>query len=220
MSETKKFCTKCGTARKNEAKFCSACGEPFPSAHPAAAGTLDRASEIAGKVSSTVSSVESTISSAQNIAQAAGQLSPIVIRPPGQWKVVVGELLPVAGQKMVDSAVSTARQQVEQKVREEVSQQITEKFRTPAQPARGGPTTPPESFVPQHMVPHVTSGGTCPSCGTQFKPGARFCRNCGARFDGGASAPPASPPSPTCPRCRTVIVPGKKFCGNCGQKLE
>jgi class 3 adenylate cyclase/tetratricopeptide (TPR) repeat protein len=47
----------------------------------------------------------------------------------------------------------------------------------------------------------------CSSCGTENKPGRRFCVECGA---GLASA---------CAACGTPFEPGEKFCGSCGTRL-
>jgi uncharacterized Zn finger protein (UPF0148 family) len=210
------FCPECGTPHKSGAKFCPKCGEPLASPPSTGAGTLEKASEVVDKVSSTVSKVESTIHSAGKITQTAKQLSTITIRPPAEWKVVVGEVLPVAGQKVVDTAVSTAKQQVEQKVRGEVSKQITEKIGTQK---KSEAVVPRESVVAQQRIPDTMPGPPCPSCGKQGKSGAKFCGSCGARMGVSASSPPAAPHSPACPRCGAAIAVGKKFCGSCGQKL-
>mgnify|MGYP001420769529 CR=1 FL=1 len=215
MGEQKRSCQTCGSPYTAGAKFCPKCGASLSSPPPAGTGTLEKAAEVVDKVSSTVSKVESTMRSAGKITQTARQLSTITIRPPAEWKVVVGEILPVAGQKVADTVVSTAKQQVEQKVREEVSKQITEKIGTQKKPE----AVPQESVVAQGEVPAVTPGTACPSCGKFVKPGAKFCGSCGARMGERASPPPAAPPSPGCPRCGAAIVAGKKFCGSCGQKL-
>ena len=47
----------------------------------------------------------------------------------------------------------------------------------------------------------------CSSCGTENKPGRRFCVECGA---GLASA---------CPTCGAAVEAGEKFCGSCGTRL-
>jgi len=211
------FCPECGTPHKSGAKFCPKCGASLSSLPSTGAGTLEKASEVADKISSTVSKVESTMHSAAKVTQTAKQLSAITIRPPAEWKVVVGEVLPIAGQKVVDSAVATAKQQVAQKVGEEVSKQVTKTIGTVKNPA---PVVPPESVVAHQRIPDAMPGPACPSCGNQVKPGAKFCGSCGARIGGSPPvSPPQPPPSPACPRCGAVVVPGKKFCGACGQKL-
>lgn len=243
------FCPECGTPHTSGAKFCPKCGASLSSPPPSGTGTLEKAAEVVDKVSSTVSKVESTMRSAGKITQTARQLSTITIRPPAEWKVVVGEVLPVAGQKVVDTAVSTAKQQVEQKVRGEVTKQITEKIGTLKKPLEG---VPQERVVPSpagspansggslreggspHVTPQERPGGAvppeqtapgtvphavCPYCGTPVKSGVKFCGSCGARMGGSPPVSPATPPSPTCPGCGAAIVAGKKFCGMCGQKL-
>ncbi len=121
---TIKFCPKCGTALSPGAKFCPGCGEQTTASAPGGQG-LQKAAEAIQTVSSTISKVESATQSAKTVARTAKDLSTITIRPPAQWKVVVGEVLPVAGKKVVDAAVSTAGQKVEQAVTEEW-QAITE----------------------------------------------------------------------------------------------
>ena len=47
----------------------------------------------------------------------------------------------------------------------------------------------------------------CPRCQTQNRPGAQFCRSCGARLEA------------TCPRCQARVEPGSRFCDACGAEL-
>ena len=44
----------------------------------------------------------------------------------------------------------------------------------------------------------------CPRCRAQNGEDARFCEDCGARFEA------------VCPNCSQPINPGKKFCRSCG----
>jgi class 3 adenylate cyclase/tetratricopeptide (TPR) repeat protein len=48
----------------------------------------------------------------------------------------------------------------------------------------------------------------CAACGTENRPDARFCGECG------------SPLSPACPACGAANEPGRKFCYQCGTALE
>jgi hypothetical protein len=48
---------------------------------------------------------------------------------------------------------------------------------------------------------------TCPTCGTESRPGAKFCAEC------------ATPLAPTCPSCGTANAPGAKFCAECATPL-
>ena len=48
---------------------------------------------------------------------------------------------------------------------------------------------------------------TCPNCGTESRPGAKFCAEC------------AAPLAATCPSCRTANVAGAKFCSECATPL-
>ena len=47
----------------------------------------------------------------------------------------------------------------------------------------------------------------CPQCGHESREGAKFCRECGARF------------AATCPSCGAQVEPGSKFCEECGTSL-
>src|SRR3954447_2184151 len=47
----------------------------------------------------------------------------------------------------------------------------------------------------------------CPACGTENRPGRRFCAHCGAALEA------------TCPSCGTANDPGDRFCGECGTSL-
>ncbi len=47
----------------------------------------------------------------------------------------------------------------------------------------------------------------CASCGTDNRPGRRFCRSCGSGLAAG------------CPICGAVAEPGDRFCGSCGAPL-
>ncbi len=47
----------------------------------------------------------------------------------------------------------------------------------------------------------------CPNCGTESRPGAKFCAEC------------ATPLAMTCPSCGTTNVPGAKFCAECATPL-
>src|SRR4029077_13088812 len=49
---------------------------------------------------------------------------------------------------------------------------------------------------------------TCTSCGTENKPGRKFCANCGAAL------------SAACPSCGSANEPGDRFCGECGTPLS
>ncbi|HSB72512.1 MAG TPA: adenylate/guanylate cyclase domain-containing protein [Candidatus Methylomirabilis sp.] len=47
----------------------------------------------------------------------------------------------------------------------------------------------------------------CPRCRAENREGARFCRECEARFDG------------VCPKCGAKVEPGSKFCDACGSSI-
>lgn len=48
---------------------------------------------------------------------------------------------------------------------------------------------------------------TCPNCGVQNPPGAKFCGNCGKALKS------------ACPECGAEVPEGAKFCANCGIRL-
>src|SRR5262245_43203307 len=48
---------------------------------------------------------------------------------------------------------------------------------------------------------------TCGTCGTENRPGRKFCSNCGSALALG------------CPNCSTPYEPGERFCGECGTSL-
>src|SRR5213593_2758612 len=48
---------------------------------------------------------------------------------------------------------------------------------------------------------------SCPRCGTENPPGAKFCRGCGVRLDA------------ICPTCKHSNLPGSRFCNECGHPL-
>src|ERR671935_687760 len=47
----------------------------------------------------------------------------------------------------------------------------------------------------------------CPACGTENKPGRKFCVQCGTAL------------ARACPSCGTPYEPGERFCGECGAAL-
>jgi class 3 adenylate cyclase/tetratricopeptide (TPR) repeat protein len=48
---------------------------------------------------------------------------------------------------------------------------------------------------------------SCPRCGSENPPGAKFCRGCGVRLDA------------ICPACTHSNLPGSRFCNECGHQL-
>lgn len=220
MTENQKFCPKCGTANKADAKFCRSCREKFVAAGILTTETMQKAADVANTVASTVSKVGSAVSTAGKIAQTAGELSQVVIRPPAEWKVVVGDMLPTAGQKMVESAVVTAENQVQQQVQQKVQEAVTRKV---SEIVSDKVPEPPESLVPaspssqrQPSAPQPSgSVSTCPRCGNLLKSGAKFCNSCGSVIAG----TPKTVSVPVCPSCGKPLTLGKKFCASCGNKL-
>ena len=48
----------------------------------------------------------------------------------------------------------------------------------------------------------------CPRCQAENREGARFCRECGTRFD------------VACLKCGAKVEPGSKFCDACGSSIS
>jgi RsiW-degrading membrane proteinase PrsW (M82 family) len=90
---------------------------------------------------------------------------------------------------------------------EKIRQSIAEGLVSPhAQARREGTSewTPLADVLPAHglnippLPPPITPTiSACPVCGTQNKPGASFCSNCGARISGAAPARPGQPVTET-----------------------
>lgn len=55
----------------------------------------------------------------------------------------------------------------------------------------------------------------CPVCGHANREDAKFCSECGARFEEIAIEPKA----PVCPKCGAELKGAEKFCPECGAKL-
>lgn len=52
----------------------------------------------------------------------------------------------------------------------------------------------------------------CPKCGTECRPTAKFCRECGTKFEAKTEK--------FCPECGAKVNATAKFCGDCGTKLK
>ena len=81
--------------------------------------------------------------------------------------------------------------------------------RQASQPRTGGSRTsyahaPPGSCVDRTEAPRVV---ICSNCGTENRPGAKFCSEC------------ATPLAASCPTCGTANPPGAKFCSECATPL-
>lgn len=211
MSEKK--CSECGTSNSIGSKFCRSCGYKLSSDVQSGVNLLEKTSDVLGKVSSTVSKVESTINSAAKIGSTAEKVSSFIVRPPAEWKVVVGEMLPVAGQQIAEATISTASQQVQKKVMEEITQKMEEKQENPLPKMTPNMGTPP-------IIPPMPerSGECCSACNSPLKPGAKFCSKCGAKT-GLTSRSVAEPNLHICQTCKSPIRPGAKFCRKCGTKV-
>ena len=55
------------------------------------------------------------------------------------------------------------------------------------------------------------AGVACPKCNAQNAQGAKFCSNCGEKFQAAGVA---------CPKCNAQNAPGSKFCSGCGSPIS
>jgi Ca-activated chloride channel family protein len=104
---------------------------------------------------------------------------------------------------------------------------LTDRVRGRGRLAEAGPEPePPQPVAPvPSPVPAVPPAAppvapapvtTCPACGVPLRPGAQFCRACGAPQAVGK--PTAVPPqATTCVHCGAPLRPGARFCAKCGQ---
>ncbi|MDD1711320.1 MAG: zinc ribbon domain-containing protein [Methanoregulaceae archaeon] len=206
MTAKEKFCPKCGDSCSPEAKFCGSCGYRFDEK-----GTGD----VARKVQETVRSAESAVRTAESAVRTATQVRDLVITPPAEWKVVVGDKLPEA---LVAKAAGTIQAKATDVVAGKANE-VLEKvvFSTVKNPE----TFPPAPATP---VPEP-EGERCISCGAVLKLGMKFCGSCGA-----ANVPPVkkavpkpdtkpaalNPEGERCVSCGAALRPEVKFCGSCG----
>ncbi len=70
------------------------------------------------------------------------------------------------------------------------------------------PRTAPDPVLP--------AADTCPKCGRDLKPGAKFCAGCGASTGADAVSAEITCPSAQCGR---KVAAGKRFCPACGEKM-
>ena len=226
---TTKKCPTCGEENTKGAKFCRSCGAPLQtvsqSASPDAAGRtgdpIQKATEILDTVASTASKIESTVTKAAKIGTAAQEISQVVIRPPAEWQVVVGDILPAAGEKILEQGVHMAEQKVQQAVHQKISDVLSDT------PPSGNHESArlknlPETFVPVENSPKTGEKHLCPSCNRPINPGAKFCKECGAPIPNTKLPHPfqtneIDPNLPVCTSCMTPLSPEEKFCRHCGE---
>jgi predicted amidophosphoribosyltransferase len=220
-----KKCPKCGFIADDKSQFCRSCGNPLKikssledtSNRGGTKETLEHISEDLKKVTSTVSKVESALNTASKIGSATDQISKFIVRPPAEWRVVVGEMLPVAGQQIAEATISAASRQIQMKVTEEITKKLEDKQEDPLSkmiPNVGTPATVPP--MPEK------SGEYCPVCNNPVKPNAKFCKGCGSPLSQPEPSPQISTEtlnSTLCLVCRSPLTPGAKFCYSCGTKV-
>jgi hypothetical protein len=74
--------------------------------------------------------------------------------------------------------------------------------------------------VVANLVPAVSrfrrflqSGWSCPTCGSEGRPGDKFCGKCGASMEVTSVGPGNKP---TCPNCSAELSANVRFCSRCG----
>lgn len=100
---------------------------------------------------------------AAQIGTAAQEISRVIIRPPAEWQVVVGDILPAAGEKIVEQGMETA----EERVKQVVSQKITDVLSDTLLSGKSEPdrfNNLPETFVPGEKPLKSGANLLCPSC--------------------------------------------------------
>jgi hypothetical protein len=74
----------------------------------------------------------------------------------------------------------------------------------------GTPITPTPVYAPVRPAPATAAQVTCPVCGRQNAPNARFCNYCGT---------PLKPTKQLCQQCGKELPAGAKFCHECGRPV-
>ncbi|HNL86632.1 MAG: zinc ribbon domain-containing protein [Methanoregulaceae archaeon] len=204
MTGREKVCPKCGDSCSPAAQFCGSCGYRFDE---------KSSGDLARKVQETVRSAESAARTAESAVRTATKVRDLVITPPVEWKVVVGDRLPEALAAKATAAVQgKAADLVAEKAKEGLERVIFTTAKSIDTPAPALPSPEP-------------AGERCTSCGAPLRPGVKFCGACGA-----ANVPPvkkvvvkpaAKPAQPDpegerCGSCGASLKPGVKFCGSCG----
>jgi hypothetical protein len=206
MANPQHFCPQCGTPNRPESRFCRSCGKSLaPGKEPAGAGREDNAARLTGTITSVMSTAESTLQQAGSLLKSAEAATPLVIRPPTQWKVVVGDIASAKADSAVREAVGNVTQKGREKVKSEIERKMDDIPAGTTPPARPGP---------------AGSGAllSCPSCGGPVHGSEKFCGSCGAKLVAPAPGPQPAGPEGRCPACGAPTTPGKKFCGSCGAK--
>ncbi len=71
----------------------------------------------------------------------------------------------------------------------------------------------PPQFAQAQSAQPAPQMKVCPNCKTQVPQNARFCPNCGYRFEESENK------GTICPKCNATVPAGAKFCPFCGTKL-
>jgi hypothetical protein len=243
MANPQHFCPQCGTPNGPESRFCRSCGISLaPGKEAPGAGGEDTATRLTGTVTSAMSNAESALQQAGSLLKSAEAATPLVIRPPAQWKVVVGDLASAKADNAVREAVGNVIQRGQEKVKTEIERKMDDVpagtpppvQHSPAGsgtllscPSCGGPVHGREKFCGScgaklvapapGSKPAGTAGG-CPACGAPTIPGKKFCGSCGAKLSQSSPVPQPDAPAARCPACGAPTTPGKGFCGSCGAK--
>lgn len=124
--------------------------------------------------------------------------------------VAAGNAFGTMAQGMFQQQMQPGQQMQGQPVQQPVMQgQMAPQPEQPGMQAQAAPQSeqPMQAPQPEQQPANVI---TCPDCGTENAPGAKFCNNCGKKL---------IEEKPVCPNCGTENNPGAKFCNQCGTKL-
>jgi hypothetical protein len=162
MTGREKICPKCGDSCSPGAKFCGSCGFRFDEKDPG---------DLARKVQETVRSAESAARTAESAVRTATQVRDLVITPPAEWKVVVGDRLP-------EAVAAKATGAVQAKAADLLAEKAKEGLEGVVFTTVENPDTP----IPKHATPSLEPvGERCTSCGALLPHEVKFCGSCGAK---------------------------------------
>ena len=202
MTGKENRCPKCGDSCSPGAQFCGSCGYRFDE---------KSSGDLARKVQETVRSAESAARTAESAVRTATKVRDLVITPPVEWKVVVGDRLPEALAAKATAAVQgKAADLVAEKAKEGLERVIFTTAKSIDTPAPALPSPEP-------------AGERCTSCGASLRPGVKFCGSCGAKNVPPVKKEPAKPAlapgAEQCAACGALLRTGVKFCGSCGSAV-
>lgn len=219
MTEKQKFCPRCGTPHDAGAKFCRSCGKQFTvTGGPPAREAIREMGDAIEKATSVPGKVESVVRTAESMARAAWTEPPLILRPPVEWKVIIGDMGTDAGKRALESVIREKQEVLREEIREGIRGEIHEDV---SMKGDGDERKAPEKKT--HPVPQPPTSPpppVCPSCKKPLTPETKFCGNCGTPVRKPVEAGEKKPMSRTCPNCNGPVLPGDSFCTGCGAPVS